>query len=480
MRRTKNQSDQVPGKRNHVLVVTKPRRIQELDSQALDGFKINRTEPSYYIQKMGVINILPTFKRYTNQLIHNQIKMIYPVKPKILAKEQSRDKIILKGRARPLNYIKKQNNFKIIQKAKKKVIMKAKVENFLIEKKNTLVLLFEKLQSFSLPTSGKYFNNKPELKINNSFKIEYMKIREPFKFEKIKDVFIPLVPKEPLKLEKTVDVFIPLIPKEPLKLEKIEEVFIPLIPKKPLKLEKIGDIFIPLIPKEPLKSEKIGDIFIPLKPKEPLKSEKIGDIFIPLVPKEPLKLDKMQYLFLPLVPKKIKFKEDETQQISSQFNFLVPIKDNTILNMKIGNIFLPGRKKRYLTNSEVESLNYIGTGTDEYGLEIINDTDIFIPNVYDMLLIQNFWDNLEMKSFNIQLDPIYQKEYPYKTRKSDIKDIHKLKMKNHMPLKTDKNLVYEGLWDNEIKKISSRNLFKNNELIEHTKNGTKLKKKKDK
>ena len=38
-------------------------------------------------------------------------------------------------------------------------------------------------------------------------------------------------------------------------------------------------------------------------------------------------------------------------------------------------------------------------------LEIDPNEEIFIPNVYDMLLIQNYWDDLSIKSFRVCLRP---------------------------------------------------------------------------
>ena len=38
-------------------------------------------------------------------------------------------------------------------------------------------------------------------------------------------------------------------------------------------------------------------------------------------------------------------------------------------------------------------------------LEVDQNEEIFIPNIYDMFLIQNFWDSLEMRYFRIFLRP---------------------------------------------------------------------------
>ena len=60
--------------------------------------------------------------------------------------------------------------------------------------------------------------------------------------------------------------------------------------------------------------------------------------------------------------------------------------------------------KRYVSVG-MENMSFPGNLRPEFCLEIDPNEEIFVPNVYDMLLIQNFWDNLEMKSFRLCLRP---------------------------------------------------------------------------
>ena len=53
----------------------------------------------------------------------------------------------------------------------------------------------------------------------------------------------------------------------------------------------------------------------------------------------------------------------------------------------------------------MENMTFPGTLRPEFCLEVDFNEEIFVPNVYDMLLIQNFWDNLESESFRICLRP---------------------------------------------------------------------------
>ena len=60
--------------------------------------------------------------------------------------------------------------------------------------------------------------------------------------------------------------------------------------------------------------------------------------------------------------------------------------------------------KRYVSVG-MENMSFPGSLRPEFCLEVEYNEEIFVPNVYDMLLIQNFWDNLEMESSRICLRP---------------------------------------------------------------------------
>ena len=52
-----------------------------------------------------------------------------------------------------------------------------------------------------------------------------------------------------------------------------------------------------------------------------------------------------------------------------------------------------------------DNMSIAGSERPEFCLEIDPNEEIFIPNVYDMLLIQNYWDDLSIRSFRICLRP---------------------------------------------------------------------------
>ena len=257
---SKNKYANIVNRKNHSLVVSKPPKITKvLEGQALDGFSVEKEDTEYYLQRMANVFILPTKRRYkTSQMIKVQARMDFPTKAKKCIQAQS-------------------------------------LENFLIERQETLLTLIDKVNQFILPPAGKFFRNKPELKIKNLNEVEYIRNKPPNQFEKISDVLIP-------------------------------------------------------------------------------QSRKKFDI-------NNAEIEKFNSGLSFLAPQKI-FKE-------------IKIENN-------GDIFMSGIPKRYLTNTEME-LEYKGERGMHLGLHIIKNEPLFIPNLYDMLLIQSFWENLEMNVFRITL-----------------------------------------------------------------------------
>jgi len=334
-------------KKNQVVQETKetpPPVTTKIENQALDGFSIKKEAPDHYIQKISSLNLPPVQRRYDSSEIKSQIKMSYFSKPKLIAKIETLEKIIIKGKEKPRLYIKKQQNFNVIQKAPKKFLRKIRAHNFLIEKSLQVIALFDKLTDFLLPSSGKFFHNKPELKIRNIYEVEYLKIKAPYKFEKITDYAIP-------RKEKKTS-FVP----EEIQTANSELTY---IINKTKKFNVIDTV-----------EKKESSLSIDRQPKKVKFTELISE-----------QKEKVMYEIPPVIKM-----------------FYCLSKENK------ENIFLPSKPKRYLTNTEVESVNLLGTGQGgEVGLEMEFNADVFIPNVYDMLLIQNIWDQLETKSFSFNL-----------------------------------------------------------------------------
>jgi hypothetical protein len=72
-------------------------------------------------------------------------------------------------------------------------------------------------------------------------------------------------------------------------------------------------------------------------------------------------------------------------------------------------LFIPvAKKKRYYSAITTDNMSVMGQ-EKESCLEIDPNEEIFIPNVYDMLLIQNYWDDLVIKSFRVCIRPKWWK-----------------------------------------------------------------------
>ena len=108
-------------------------------------------------------------------------------------------------------------------------------------------------------------------------------------------------------------------------------------------------------------------------------------------------------------PKKTHFNNELIQSENASNVFLMKkpkdkSKDQFIIEDQ-PDIFIaewPG--KRYVSVG-MENMTFPGTLRPEFCLEVDFNEEIFVPNVYDMLLIQNFWDNLESESFRICWKP---------------------------------------------------------------------------
>ena len=204
----------------------------------------------------------------------------------------------------------------------------------------------QSLNQLTLPPSGKFFNGKPTLKSMNIFELEYLKIKAPFKLMNSTSLFIPLKPK---KIKYT---------------------------------------------EEDVKKENSSNVNYIIKKTK---------VFSP----EETTIKNISSLLIERQPKKTTF-EDVSQDRVNNIEFSNIPKKTSYDNITIENfpdIFIPDNaKKKYLSAMNIETMSIQGE-KGEYCLEIDPNEEIFIPNVYDMLLIQNFWDDLEVSSFRFVVKP---------------------------------------------------------------------------
>ena len=366
MNKFRKKYQNVVERKNHLAVISKDHNtIDSLESQALDGFYVESSKPEYFMQRMGQLFIKTSGKkRYNTKFYKTQTKMIFPAKPrKNSCRTQTLDNFIIKPKEKPKNAVQKPVHFNIIQNTKKKNLKEEQLDSFIcykkekpalrlqnvhnviIEKKKKLDYILQSLNHLKLPATGKFFNNHPILKSISNYELEYLKIKAPFKCINSSKLLIPLQPK------------------------KI----------------KFTDI-------TSQNSSNFNYIINKVK------------VFHPSV----TSIKNTSSLIIPQQPKKTSFIEITPNKASNILYDIPPKKKlfNEIAIESIPDIFIPEQpKKRYYSAMNAETMTIHASERPEFCLEIDPNEEIFIPNVYDMLLIQNYWDDLSIKSFRVCLRP---------------------------------------------------------------------------
>ena len=379
-------------KKSHLDLISKDHNtIESLESQALDAFSVEATGKEYYMQRMGQIQINSIRqRRYILKNYKNQARITFPGKKrKIPILTQTLDNFILKSKERPKLIIQKPIFFKIYSRPTRKVLIEEQLDSFmcprklkpllqlqnvhnlLFEKEKKLICLIESLKGFLLPADGKFFNNKPILKEGGMFEFEFLKIKAPFKFSNSSKLFIPKIPK---KIRYT-------------------ELITQKNPSVTYIINKVK-VFTPSY----TIMKKAFDLLIPRQPKKTSFTD--------------LSLETLSSLLIPQQPKKTSFDLLSIEKALNVLYDIIPkIKTFEMVSIEnLNNLFIPGKpKKRYYAASTIDSFNYNGIEKPENCLEIDPNEEIFIPNAYDMLLIQNFWDDLQEKSFRVCIRPSWYK-----------------------------------------------------------------------
>ena len=366
MNKFRKKYQNVVERKNHLAVTSRDHNtIDSLESQALDGFYVESGR-EFLMQRMGQLLIKPSTvkRRYKAQLYKSQMKMLFPAKQnKIQAQTQMLDNFIIKPKEKPKNIIQKPVHFNIFQRPKRKILREEQLDSFICEKKQKPILslqnvhsvIFEKkkkldyslqsLNQLNLPAAGKFFNNHPILKPRYNSELEFLKVKAPYKCINSTNLLIPLQPKK----------------------------------------TKFTDIT----------SQNTSNIdYIINKVK----------VFLPLQ----TSIKNESTLLIPQQPKKTSFTEITPNKESNEI-FLIQPKTKSFNLMTIENfpdVFIPEQpKKRYYSATNAETMTIHGSERPDFCLEIDPNEEIFIPNVYDMLLIQNYWDDLSIKSFRVCLRP---------------------------------------------------------------------------
>ena len=367
MNKYRKKYQNVMEKKNHLAVVSRDHNtIDSLESQALDAFHVEASSPEFYMQRMGQLHILPIGKRRYNLKFYNsQSRMLFPGIPrKIPKKTQTLDNFIIKSKKKPKNIMQRPVYFNIFQKPPKKIFKEEQLDSFichrkekpllklqnvhdlLIEKEKKLSHSIQSLSPIKLPAAGKFFNNHPILKSSSILELEYLKIKAPLKCINSSTLLLPLQPKKTKFLDIKRDTCSNLL----YLINKI----------------KIFN------PSSTIIDKNTSNLLIPQQPKK--------TSFIELT------LNKPSDILYNGIPKKKKF-------------------DEVIIESNL-DIFIPEQpKKRYYSAMNTDNMSIQGSERPEFCLKIDSNEEIFIPNVYDMLLIQNYWDDLSMRSFRICVRP---------------------------------------------------------------------------
>ena len=379
-------------KKNHLTYISKDHNtIESLESQALDGFSVEPDSPEFFMQRMGQLHIMSSGKkRYNLKFYGKQTRMLFPAIIKIgPTRIQNLDNFIIKPIEKPNNIIQKPVHLNILNRHKPiKFYKEEKLDNFFCPKTINKYEIYgnglklENTQNVTFKSTRKFFNNNPTLKPKTVLEMEYLKIKAPFKCVNSSNVILPLQPKK-------------------------------------IKFTNI-------------KTENNSGLSYIIK-----KTKKFSPASTTI--------KSSSSLLIPQQPKKTSFKEISTEKTSSILFDVVP-KQKTFNDVTIENfpdIFIPEQpKKRYYSVMCADNMSITGSERPEFCLEIDPNEEIFIPNVYDMLLIQNYWDDLLIRSFRVCLRP---RNYGKSTRQLGTYDY--------------KNILenYRGVKSEEIKENSEEN-----------------------
>ena len=353
-------------KKNHLTVVSRAHNtIESLENQAQDAFIVERTPPQYYMQRMGQLYIQSLGRgRYNLKYYQKQDRLTFPPKRKLFKPEvENQESFILLSKRKKKNVIQIPTFFRIYPTIKKfedfKEVKSDRItfkktrrcfelqneNNFLIERKKKLDYFIESINDIKIKSEGKFFNNKPVLKKKSNLEVEYLVIKAPFKPVNETNVFFEQQDK------KTVY-------------------------KNKINMENKFDI-----------------CYNMNKPK----------IFSP----EQISISANNNIYIPT--KKITSFKEITIDNPTNVTLNKIFKEKSFNQMTIDDqpdLFIQECPAKRYVSVGMEKMTFIGNLRPEYCLEIDPNEEIHIPNVYDMLLLQNYWDDLEIKHFGICLRPI--------------------------------------------------------------------------
>ena len=366
--------------KNHLTVVSRAHNtIESLENQAQDTFSVERTPRQFYMQRMGQLQIFSYGRgRYNLKYYQNLESLNFPGEPKMFETDyEPQESFAILPERKKRNMIQIPTFFRIFPTVKKLYAKPERKEslifpklsrpdfelknenNFVIQRQKRFENIIETINDIKIKAEGKFFHNRPTLKKKSNLEIEYLIIKAPFKTENVTNVVLENIPK---------------------------------------KTRYDNDI----------QTENKFDINYNMGKIKGFHPEKIY-------------IGVNSNFFIPHKEKKTSFKPESIQLENTSNVFLVKQpreKPKEFLIDDQPDLFIqewPG--KRYCSVG-MESMTFIGNLRPEFCLEIDPNEEIFVPNVYDMLLIQNFWDNLEQENFRLTYRPV-----GYHSKKNEMKEI---------------------------------------------------------
>ena len=377
---------------NHLTVVSRAHNtIESLENQSQDAFSVERIPPRFFMQRMGQLQIYSYGRgRYNLKNYQNQESLIFPAQQKRFQTEfEQQESFAIFPIKKKKSAVQVQTFFRIYANPKKVLANPEKSESISFIQKKKPDYEIRSMNDIRINAAGKFFTNKPTLKKKRNLEIEYLIIKAPFRPENISEVL--LEPQPQLKAYKEIET------------ESNFNFFYNM--SKP-KIFSSDDMHI----------KNNSNLHLPKKVKTSFKFIEIAE------------------------SSKIELITDKKKGPYDQLF----IDDQPDLFIE------ESAAKRYVS-VEMERMSFEGTNRAIYCLEIDPNEEIFIPNIYDMLLIQNFWDSLEMRSFRICL-----RSLGYSSNKNFIKDSsidNKENINKNLDTKESNELLpdKEKIKDEEIK-----------------------------
>lgn len=334
--------------KNHLTVASHAHNtIDSLENQAQDAFSVERTPPQFFMQRMGQLQIFSYGRgRYNLKNYTNEENLAFIAKPKRFETdfEQQESFVILPSKKKK-TAIQVPTFFRIFGNPKKFSVKPEQSESIsFLHKHGFKNNLIETINDIKIKAEGKFFSNKPLLKKKRNLEVEYLVIKAPFKPENATEVVLESNPRALMEKQIRSETKFDLC----YNMSKVKA-----FPADKTHVRSDSNVHLPRKVKTSFKVIEVANT----SKVELINDKKKG-------PYDQLFIDDQPDLFIEQSP-----------------------------------------AKRYVSVG-MESMSFQGNLRSIYCLEVDPNEEIFIPNVYDMLLIQNFWDSLEMNSFRICLRPL--------------------------------------------------------------------------